>query len=260
MDANASASRLSIEHVAQIDSTNTELLRRARLVPAGSDATAVWLVAGLQTAGRGRRQRTWVSTPGDSLTASLGYELPEPRHLGALPLAAGVAVAQTLAAFGVQVRLKWPNDLYIDAVKAGGILCEARARGQLTRIVVGCGLNLLRPDPQADLGQPAAGLFDHSRLPDRDRLIAAIGHALLAACDQLHADGFECFRQRWNDRDLLHSREILIHDYAGATCGIARGIDDDGALLVERVDCPGRLQRILAEEVSVRPLSGPGSE
>jgi BirA family biotin operon repressor/biotin-[acetyl-CoA-carboxylase] ligase len=255
MDAIAGDSRLLTEHVARIDSTNSELLRREPLVPPGSAATAVWLVADVQTGGRGRRQRTWKSAPAGSLTASLGYEVRQPGSLGALPLAAGVAVAEALAGFGVAVRLKWPNDLHVAGGKAGGILCEARARGPATRVVIGCGLNLLAPDPGVDLGQPAAGLFDPPALPDLGRLSAAVGRALLAASAQLHEQGFEGFRQRWDARDLLRSRPILIHDYDGVHAAVAEGIDRDGALLVADDDRPGQLRRLLAEEVSVRPLS-----
>ena len=255
MNASASGSRLLIEQIDRIDSTNSELLRRDPLLAPGSSATALWLVAALQTGGRGRRQRPWASTPDGSLTASFAREVRNPSQLGALSLVAGVAIAEALADFGVDVRLKWPNDLHVAGGKAGGILCEARARGPFTRLVIGCGLNLLRPDPTVDLGQPVAGLFDGPGVPDRDELAAGIGHALLAASDLLQAQGFDGFRPRWEARDMLRSRGILIHDYNGVREAVARGIDVDGALLIETPARPGEIERVLAEDVSVRPLS-----
>src|SRR5690606_20577349 len=105
MDATAGGPRLLIEHVERIDSTNSELLRREPLLPSGAAAAGVWLVAAEQTSGRGRRQRNWLSTRHGSLTASLGYEIAEPRNLGALSLAAGVAVAEALVGFGIEARL-----------------------------------------------------------------------------------------------------------------------------------------------------------
>jgi BirA family transcriptional regulator, biotin operon repressor / biotin---[acetyl-CoA-carboxylase] ligase len=245
--------RLHIETVDEVDSTNSELLRREPLLPGDSPADAIWLVAMRQTAGRGRRERNWVSTADGSLTGSFAREAGRPLHLGGLSLVAGLAVAQALDGFGVRVRLKWPNDLHVDAGKAGGILCEARGRGDLTRLVIGCGLNLLAPRSQ--VGQPAAGLFGAAAMPDRSELVAAIGTALLGATDQLLAEGFEPFRQAWSDRDLLLGRPILIHDYEGSSAAVARGIDGDGALLVEPEGKPGAIRRVLAEEVSVRPLS-----
>jgi BirA family biotin operon repressor/biotin-[acetyl-CoA-carboxylase] ligase len=266
MGVNGTAARVRIEEVAEIDSTNSELLRREPLMPAGSEASAILLVARSQTAGRGRRQRAWLSSPAASLTASFAREVRRPSHLGVLSLVAGVAVARALADFGADVRLKWPNDLHVPGGKAGGILCEARARGDVTRLVIGCGLNLLAPE-DADFGQPVAGLFDAGPVPDRGRLCRTLGDALLDATDRLFAEGFEPFRRAWSDRDLLRSRAITIHDRgaegAGAdassaglgvpdVAGVAIGIDGDGALLVRLGNEGSPVRRLLSEEVSVR--------
>ena len=256
-DSPQGSGRLLVEHIACIDSTNSELLRRDPLIPPGSAAAALWLVAARQTGGRGRRQRHWLSSADASLTASFAREVDKPGHLGAWSLVAGVAVAETLAGFGIEVQLKWPNDIHVVDGKVGGILCEARARGKSTRIVIGCGLNLQPPAGAAALDQPVAGLFTAGTGPGRDLMGAALGCALLAATDQLLAEGFAAFRERWRARDMLQSRPIMIHDYAGvaghSVAAVARGIDHDGALLVETPDRPGALQRLLAEEVSVRP-------
>lgn len=254
MGATFSPDRLRVEHVEQIDSTNSELLRRELLLPAGTGAEAVWLVAARQTGGRGRGRRAWFSTPDASLTASFGRDarLSGVAHQASLSLVAGVALAQALADFGVRVRLKWPNDIYVGAAKAGGILCETRIRGAKTRLVIGCGLNLQSPD-LGGIDQPAAGLFDAGAVPDRQKLAQALGRALLTASDHWLAEGFAPFRERWTALDMLGSKPVMIHYYEGAQPAIARGIDDDGALLVE---LPGRpaLARVLAEDVSVRPL------
>ncbi len=247
-------SGLLIEQIEEVDSTNSELLRRDPLLPRGSPARAIWLVANRQTGGRGRRQRAWLSTPAASLTASLALEVPRPSHIGAFPLAAGLAVAQALSRFGSEVSLKWPNDIHVGGGKAGGILCEARARGGLTRLVVGCGLNLEAPAPDG-IDQPAAGLFPAGRQPPRALLLAVLGEALLEASERLLAEGFEPFRAGWEARDLLLGRAVVIHDHGGQTAAVARGIDADGALLVELSGTRQALKRLLAEEVSVRPLS-----
>ncbi|MBA3479394.1 MAG: biotin--[acetyl-CoA-carboxylase] ligase [Lautropia sp.] len=245
--------RLLIEHVEEVDSTNSELLRREPLIPAGSGAEALWLVARHQTGGRGRRQRPWQSTAGASLTGSFARDvrLAASSNPAALSLVAGVAVAQSLAACGLQVLLKWPNDIHVAGGKAGGILCEARARGEVTRLVIGCGLNLLAPAP-GRIDQPAAGLFETANLPDRVELAAAIGRSLLAAVGRWQVDGLGPFQAQWRARDMLFGQPIVIHHYAGDQEAVARGIDADGALLAEMQDGPDRLVRVLSDEVSIR--------
>lgn len=246
-----------VEVVDEVDSTNSELLRRDPLLPTDGEAHAVWLVARRQSAGRGRRQRTWVSREGASLTASFAREVANPARIAGLPLAAGLAVVQVLRAEGVdRLSLKWPNDIVRGGGKAGGILCEARARGPLTRLVVGCGLNLL-PPPDAEavvVAQPVAGLFEEGGVPDVLQLARRLGEAILAATDRLLADGLAPFLPQWQEHDLLRDRPIVIHHHDGERQAIARGVDVDGALLVEPSDRPGTRERLLAEEVSVRPL------
>ncbi|MGE0797024.1 MAG: biotin--[acetyl-CoA-carboxylase] ligase [Lautropia sp.] len=240
-------SRLAIERIDAIDSTNDELLRRPSLTAGGADA--VWLVAAQQLRGRGRRQRGWQSTADGSLTASFGRELAlapgTAARLGTLPLVAGIAIAETLADFGVDARLKWPNDLQRAAAtggfaKIGGILCEARGRSAATRIVIGCGLNLRRPHHADTFGQPVAGLFDSltaaALAAERERLIVALGAALLAATDTLFTAGFAPFRSRWQARDVLAGQPIDVHRDGRVRPALACGIDDDGALLVEYLD------------------------
>ena len=129
---------------------------------------AVWLMAGEQTGGRGRRGKVWRSLPGEAMTASFGREL-SPGQLespGVVPLVAGIVVAEFLQTLGVPVRVKWPNDLCLlrdDAAqplaKVGGILCEMRSRGTGSRLVIGCGLNLLGVPQGLEADQAVAALF-----------------------------------------------------------------------------------------------------
>ncbi|MFT4268927.1 MAG: biotin--[acetyl-CoA-carboxylase] ligase, partial [Xenophilus sp.] len=135
---------LAVQQVDEIDSTNTELMRRAR----AGDAAPVLLVAGHQTAGRGRVGRGWDSAPGDSLTFSLALPLA-PAGWSGLSLAVGVGVAESLDPDGAaDLRLKWPNDLWRQDRKLGGILIETSGvPGAAARqVVIGIGLNLtVRP-------------------------------------------------------------------------------------------------------------------
>jgi BirA family biotin operon repressor/biotin-[acetyl-CoA-carboxylase] ligase len=149
--------------VAETGSTNADLLARAE---AGDDIDGAVLIADHQTAGRGRHGRRWLAPPGAQLALSVALgaaEVPVPGW-GWLPLATGVAVADTLAGVaGVEVGLKWPNDVLVDDAKLAGILAEVASPRPL--IVVGLGLNVTltaeeAPDPVATsllmLGSPVA--------------------------------------------------------------------------------------------------------
>ena len=264
---------LVIERVAEIASTNVELLERASLVAtadAPADADAVWLIAGRQTGGRGRRGRRWIADPATSLTASLGLVLPAGVDPGPIPLVAGAAIAETLATIGARPWLKWPNDVYVlDAgrpAKAGGILCELRfvASGPAgLRLVVGCGLNLLRPPP-LDAGDgtgaapaPVGHLFERLVTAERERLEVALGTAILDAIRDLVRHGAGAGLARWSRFDLLVGRPVRVHDSAGVVDTVARGIDAAGRLVVDDPTAAAGRRCLVAEEVSVRWAASP---
>jgi BirA family biotin operon repressor/biotin-[acetyl-CoA-carboxylase] ligase len=243
------------ERVARIDSTSSELMRR----PFGErPAAPCALAADLQQAGRGRNGRAWLGEAGRSLALSVAVEREvDGASLLGLPLAIGVAVAGALAPHGVALRLKWPNDLQLDApdglAKVGGILVEARQQGALQRIVAGVGLNLASsPALSAErVGQPAAALFADGRVPPREPLERALADAIAAAIEGFPRDGLRPWLARWRALDALDGAPVdLLRGDGTREPGVARGVDDDGALRVERPD--GRIERVVAGEVSVR--------
>jgi BirA family biotin operon repressor/biotin-[acetyl-CoA-carboxylase] ligase len=241
-----SASGVAVEVVAETGSTNADLLARAP-----SLRQPLLLVARNQTAGRGRAGRSWLSSVDGSLTFSLAWRFDGgPQRLAGLPLAVGVALAEALAALGVQVRLKWPNDLLKDGDKLAGILIETQAAGNGVWAIIGVGLNLVLPDElEAQIGRSAAAVPWLARL-ERDTLMAALLDALAAALRAFEQDGFAAFSARWN---LLHAwqgevvsivdRGALLHE------GVAAGVDDAGRLLLDTAN--GRLA-IVAGDVSLR--------
>lgn len=243
----------SVEVLPSIDSTNTELMRRAR---AGRHEP-VLLVALEQTAGRGRRGRDWVSTPGSSLTFSLGLPL-QPRDWSGLSLVVGVSLAEQLPP---AVRLKWPNDLWWHDRKLGGILVETATVGALRYAVVGAGLNLRTPNlpettsattssgtppPMSPVGLDAL-VPPGTALPDAGDALLTLVPALARDLLRFEREGFAPFVPRFAARDALYGRPIRLSD---GQEGTAVGVRDDGALLL---DTGQRTEAVVQHEVSVRP-------
>lgn len=240
---------ISIEVAAEIGSTNTELLERARR----GDTSPCLLVAEHQTAGRGRQGRGWQSAPGDSLTFSLGLPYA-PREWSGLSLAVGVAVAEALHE---QVKLKWPNDLWLvddhgSGRKLGGILIETLAlpAGEPQRhVVIGIGLNIALPAATGDARNAPAALRELDGQLTAPAAWARIAPPLWRAVKAFEIDGFGPFAERYAARDLLRGRAVQT-THADATEGIAAGVDAHGALLVHTA---AGMRRIESGEVSVRP-------
>jgi BirA family biotin operon repressor/biotin-[acetyl-CoA-carboxylase] ligase len=243
----------TVEVLPSIDSTNSELMRRAR---AGL-GEPVLLVAESQTAGRGRMDRPWRNSVGASLMFSLGLPLA-PKDWSGLSLAVGVAVAESLqpqipapdAAQPKRVGLKWPNDLWTDGDhKLGGILVETAnlpSPSTSRYVVVGVGINIQAPQIEG-LSTPPAGLQDLVPGLDAPAALERIAAPLVNALLAFEQHGFAPMRSRFTRRDILLGRDVLLSD---GTAGIAEGVGDDGVLLVRTAT---GLQAIHSNEVSVRP-------
>jgi len=244
------ARRFDIDVLACCDSTNAVLLSRAE---AGAPSGTV-VITDEQTAGRGRRGRTWFASPGDSLTFSLLWRFAPGTAPAGLSLAIGVAVARALqrtGAGGQLTKLKWPNDILQDGRKLGGILVEL-VPGAPHAAVIGIGINLRLPAAMpAEVRAASAAWCATGNTADVDDLLAALLGELLTTLDTFAAEGFAAIRPEWMARHALQDARVsLSTDFGPPREGICRGVDSDGALLLE-VD--GRIERILSGEVSLRP-------
>jgi BirA family biotin operon repressor/biotin-[acetyl-CoA-carboxylase] ligase len=243
------------ERVARIDSTSSELMRRPF---AAAPQPPCALLADAQDAGRGRNGRVWLGDPMRALALSVSVERTvDGTTLLGLPLAVGVVIADVLATQGAHVRLKWPNDLLVETgrgpAKAGGILVEVRQHGPLQRVVVGVGLNLAAADGLDDIrvGQPVGALFPADTMPSRGPLAQALAAAVATAVADFTRGGLWPWLARWRALDALADLPVdLVRGDGSREPGIARGIDNDGALRVERAD--GSIDRVASGEVSVR--------
>jgi BirA family transcriptional regulator, biotin operon repressor / biotin---[acetyl-CoA-carboxylase] ligase len=229
--------------VPTIDSTNSELMRRARAGQRGP----VLLVAQRQTAGRGRLGRSWHSDAADTEPASLTFSLALPlkaRDLAGLSLAVGVGVARCLHP---QLRLKWPNDIWLHERKLAGILIETAVFDSSVHAVIGIGINIGLPRDAAHFAQPPAAL--HELLPGvgAPDVLQRVVPVLVQDVLLFEAQGLTPFLAAFQARDLLSGRAVVLSD--GST-GTAAGVDGVGALLVHTA---AGMKTITSAEVSVRP-------
>ena len=258
----AACGRFDVDALAACDSTSSVLLERASHgAPAGSV-----IVADRQSAGRGRRGRDWLSSPESSLTFSLLWRFDGGiERLAGLSLAVGVAVSRALEACGAQgIALKWPNDILLfensQYAKLGGILVELQSERQGERhsmlAVIGIGLNLQLPDTRMvpkEFTYPAGALSQAlSSLPDRHDRLAQLRIALADVLDQFSRDGFVALREAWLARNAWQDCPVnLLHDGVVERTGICRGVDADGALLI---DTASGLERCLSGDLSLRAV------
>ena len=260
----------TVEVLPTIDSTNTELMRRAR----AGRCEPTLLVAEQQTAGRGRLGRVWHSDVGASLMMSLGLPLA-PQDWSGLSLAVGVSVAESLqpvlppagAVQPARVGLKWPNDLWLGGTagdrKLGGILVETASfvapqalaaaaatagSGTARYVVVGIGINVL-PRSAEGMSMPPGSLQEVEPGLDAPAALQRIVPPLVAMLQSFEAYGFGPMQPRFAARDVLQGRAVALSD--GQT-GTAHGVGDDGALLVHTA---GGMQAITSSEISVRPTA-----
>ena len=253
----------TVEVLPEIDSTNTELMRRAK----AGRIEPILLVAEKQTAGRGRLGRDWHDLAErdntlPSLTFSLGLAL-SPIDWSGLSLAVGLSIAHSLH---TDIGLKWPNDLWLSDDKGdrklAGILIETCAIGQQRYVVVGVGINMTEPAENLDsLAKPLKPLrrapawlqelMPQMTAPDA---LLCIAPALLQTILTFAAQGFAPFQAGFNQRDVLRDRQVSVDDNladAKVTTGLAMGVNTKGELEIQTA--LGKTT-INSSEVSLKPL------
>lgn len=223
----------SLEILATVDSTST------RLSAAAPPRPGHWkvVIADEQTAGKGRGGNRWQSRPGAGLWMSAAYSFAEvPSEITSLTLRLGVRLAKSLRELcGVQVRLKWPNDLILDDGKVGGILLELTNSGRT--VICGIGINTRAPD-RAEFLEPAAlrpvGLVNKDgNSPGQLELATSVLNTLLDTVPLLPESRDQTWLDDWNGLDWLRDKSCVAIQGDDEIRGVARGIVDNGALLLE---------------------------
>jgi BirA family biotin operon repressor/biotin-[acetyl-CoA-carboxylase] ligase len=238
--------KLDVE--AKVDSTNSVLQRQ----PVAEQHAAV-ILAEQQTTGRGRRGRAWHSPFGSNLYLSLGWMFEKPlTELGCLPLVVAIATARALKRVGLSGhQIKWPNDILLDGRKLCGCLVEMQTDGQgHCHAVLGVGINVRMQAAEADREIEQAWTDLHSQLPtcSRNKLAALLIEELLICMHSFSERGFSPFIASWKELDSLYGQRIEVFGSNNSRHGIACGIDEQGALLL---DTGNEIQRFHSGEVSL---------
>ena len=232
----------------EVDSTNTEALRRARAGARGP----LWVTAQRQTGGRGRHSRPWASQAGN-LYASLLLSDPAPLECcPQLSFVAGLALhaaAATLTGLAPpRMALKWPNDLLVDGAKCAGILVEGEfvQRGSSFAVVIGLGVNCVShpeglPYPAIDFAAAGCAVTPQALVAELD---CAMAHLLA----QWQAGvGFAAIREQWLKCASGVGGAVAVRTEQGVVTGIFEKLDEDGGLILQRED--GSRLRVAAGDV-----------
>lgn len=230
-----------------VDSTNQYLLDRVCKLQSGDACIAEY-----QQAGRGRRGRPWVSPFGVNLYLSMFWRLEqEPAAIMGLSLVIGIVMAEVLRHLGAgNVKVKWPNDLYLNDRKLAGILVELTSKTRdAVYLVMGVGINLaMRRANSNTINQDWISLQEAGVSIDRNELAAFLLNEMQHSLRQFESDGFTPFIGRWHSLDNLINRPVKLLISGQQISGIARGVDQQGALLL---DHHGVIKPFIGGEISL---------
>ena len=231
-----------------IDSTNQYLLDRISELRSGDACVAEY-----QQAGRGRRGRKWFSPFGANLYLSMYWRLEQgPAAAIGLSLVIGIIMAEVLQELGAEnVRVKWPNDLYLGDRKLAGILVELTGKtGDAAQIVIGAGINLSMRRAESDvINQGWVNLQEAGVVIDRNTLAVRLINALRSALQSFEQEGLSPWLSRWKKLDNFINRPVKLIIGEREIFGISRGIDAQGALLLEQ---DGVIKPWMGGEISLR--------
>lgn len=233
-----------------IDSTNQYLMERMSDLHSGDTCVAEY-----QQAGRGRRGRQWFSPFGANLYMSMYWRLEQgPAAAMGLSLVVGIVIAETLQSAGAEdVRVKWPNDLYLNDRKLAGILVELSGKtGDVAHIVIGAGINLMMRNVDSSVvNQQWISLQEAGITIDRNALTVGLINKMREALAVFETEGLAPFIDRWAALDNFINRPVKLVIGEREIHGIARGIDSRGGLLLEQ---EGEITGWVGGEISLRPV------
>ena len=260
IDSLATAQIANLEIFKSIDSTNKYAREKAETQPSSGSV----ILAEQQTAGRGRRGKTWVSPFAANIYLSIVWDFEQgAQALEGLSLAVGVAVKRALNAHGVEsVQLKWPNDIYVDGQKLGGILLEmiGDPAGHCS-VIIGVGINVAMPEDQAAaIDQDWTDVKTQMQLQQcgdkgairfsKNHLASALISEIIVLLRDFQSQGFSSYRDEWQGVDAFYGKQAAITTPKQSISGVVRGVDPNGALRLELDD--GKIETFIGGELSLR--------
>ncbi len=193
-----------------IPSTNTYALENINTLPDKTIISCNW-----QYAGRGRFERRWLSTIAHDLTVSFIYHFERDINIALLPLVSAIAVNRLLKNYSITNKIKWPNDIYVEQQKVAGILVESRISTNMSKVVIGIGL-------------------DNFRNWERNQLLADLTLALDNILSEFVLFGFALIRREWLDNCMHINDEVsLIENGIEIARGIHHDIGTNGELIIK---------------------------
>ncbi|WP_299798819.1 bifunctional biotin--[acetyl-CoA-carboxylase] ligase/biotin operon repressor BirA [uncultured Shewanella sp.] len=232
----------------EIPSTNAFFLKNVEDLNSGDICVAEY-----QSAGRGRRGRSWVSPYGCHLYCSMYWNLSQGMAKAAgLSLVVACSLVKVLESFGVEgVGVKWPNDIYLNDKKLAGVLIEmsGQADGHC-HLVIGIGINISMSKGQGEkIDQPWSDLSDLTVGLSKTDLMIALQKQLFVDLNEFELAGMKPFLLRWQDVDIFYGKEVKLLMGENQVFGVCRGIDETGAILLES---GGRVEAFVGGEITLR--------
>ena len=237
-----------LDVLASTASTNSDLLALAE----NSSIEGIAITAEVQTGGRGRRGRQWVSPFAQNVALSIGMSIDRPTaEVGPISLSVGLAVANAIKQLGIPViELKWPNDVLIDGQKAAGILIELADATRPAKLIIGIGVNVFSAPGKEITGEYLATcLASHTAKPSRNRVVAELINHVFEAVKQHERVGFDGTLQHWQELDYLRGKDVVLLSGDQAIEGHGLGIDGEGSYLIQT---PNGIERAIGGDLSLR--------
>ncbi len=227
----------------EIESTNDYLLNFANV-----DKFNICL-AECQTKGRGRNLKEWQSPKYENIYMSLGFSTEnELNRFNAFSLVTALAVHDVLAIEDINTEIKWPNDIYLNNKKVGGILLETITKDEKTLIVVGIGLNIyMKDNSKIDREWTSLALEIEDFNLDRNKIISKLANEILFSKKEFEKEGFDRFAKKFNSLNYLKNKEVSLTNF-DCEKGTALDINLDGTLNVKVGE---RIKKISSGEVSL---------
>lgn len=231
----------------EVDSTNSVLLTSKEFAQNGTV-----ILAEHQSKGRGRKNREWLSSPGQNLTFSilLKRDLKESK-INMINLGAAISVAQAIEnLYQLDVELKWPNDVLIGKKKIAGILIESTSKGnKISKLVVGIGINVNQPNFPGKFDIPPTSIRkEFHSLVSREKLLSEVLNNFESILDEAKED-YKKILNDWRSRCKMIGEKVKVVDEEKTRFGLFEDIDDDGFLILKQGE---KREKIHYGDVSIR--------